>query len=83
MRKTTCHANEVGVDEKSYGRAEARLVVLGFQAPSLTKVETSAPTLSRKGRSILPSCAANHRFVLESSNVGMSSVPSNGRESRR
>ncbi|CAE7817945.1 RE1 [Symbiodinium sp. CCMP2592] len=54
---------------KADGRAKARLVVLGFQAPNLTEVETAAPTLSRTGRHVLLSCVANHGFTLESGDV--------------
>ena len=54
---------------KATGKAKARLVVLGYQAHNLTSVETTAPTLSRAGKHVLLTCAANAGFCLESGDV--------------
>ena len=54
---------------KSSGTAKARLVVLGFQQPDLTTVQTAAPTLSRTGRYALLAAASNRGFKLESGDV--------------
>ena len=54
---------------KSDGSPKARLVALGFQAPNLTRVETSAPTMSRLGRYLLLSLCANFKFLLKSGDV--------------
>ena len=54
---------------KSSGTAKARLVVLGFQQPNLTTVQTAAPTLSRTGRYALLAAASNRGFKLESGDV--------------
>ena len=54
---------------KSSGTAKARLVVLGFQQPNLTTVQTAAPTLSRTGRYALLAAASNRGFKLASGDV--------------
>ena len=54
---------------KSDGRAKARLVVLGFQAPNLVETQASSPTLSKLGKLLLLTVVANNRWMLESADV--------------
>ena len=49
--------------------AKARLVVLGYQAPNLTQVMASSPTMSRLGRYVLLTLCANYKFKLKSGDV--------------
>ena len=45
-------------------KAKARLVVLGYQDPSLTEVLRDAPTLTREGRNIILQCVASNMWTL-------------------
>ena len=54
---------------KSDGRAKARLVVLGFQAPNLVETQSSSPTLSKLGKMLLLTAVANNKWMLESADV--------------
>jgi len=49
--------------------AKARLVVLGYQHPELTQLQTSAPTLSRLGRNMLLSAGVNLGLTLEAGDI--------------
>ena len=54
---------------KSSGAAKARLVILGYQSPTLLTTQSSSPTLSRLGKFLLLSAVANNRWMLESADV--------------
>ncbi|CAE6957766.1 RE1 [Symbiodinium sp. CCMP2592] len=54
---------------KSSGTAKARLVILGYQSPTLLTTQSSSPTLSRLGKYLLLSVVANQRWLLESADV--------------
>ena len=54
---------------KSDGTAKARLVVLGYQAPNLTEVQASAPTMNRLSRNVLLMICANQGFDIMSGDV--------------
>ena len=54
---------------KSSGLAKARLVVLGFQAPNITEVETASPTLSKLSKHMLLSLAANLGYRIKSGDI--------------
>ena len=54
---------------KASGDAKARLVVLGFQAPNITEVETSSPTMSKVARHLILSIAASMKFKIKSGDV--------------
>ena len=54
---------------KGSGAAKARLVVLGFQAPNITEVETASPTMSKLGRNLVLTATAAKHFVLKSGDV--------------
>ena len=45
--------------------AKARLVVLGFMAPSLTEVETASPTMSKTSRNLVLAVASCLGFILK------------------
>ena len=45
---------------KSDGPANARLVVLGYQSPTLVESQASSPTLSKLGKMIILSIVANN-----------------------
>ena len=49
--------------------AKARLIVLGFQHPDLTELQTAAPTLSRNGRNIILQIMAVHRLLMEAGDI--------------
>ena len=46
-------------------KAKARLVILGYQHPDLTKLATAAPTIARNSRWMLFATVALHGFLLE------------------
>eukprot|EP00438_Fugacium_kawagutii_P006161 Skav207449 [mRNA] locus=scaffold3545:28907:32044:+ [translate_table: standard] len=50
-------------------KEKARLVVLGYQAHNLTKVQASAPSMCRLSRNLLLAICANNRFTLLSGDV--------------
>ena len=54
---------------KSDGAAKSRLVVLGYQAPNLTEVQASAPTMSRLSRNFLLMMCANKKLRICSGDV--------------
>ncbi|CAE7892802.1 RE2, partial [Symbiodinium necroappetens] len=54
---------------KSDGRAKARLVVLGYQSPTLVESQASSPTLSKLGKMLILSIVANNSWMLESADV--------------
>ena len=54
---------------KSDGTSKARLVVLGFQAPNITEVQTAAPTMAKVSRSLILTIAANRGFKLKAGDV--------------
>eukprot|EP00438_Fugacium_kawagutii_P004153 Skav203992 [mRNA] locus=scaffold3297:153239:156406:+ [translate_table: standard] len=53
----------------SPGNEKARLVVLGYQAPNLTEVQASAPTMSRLSRNLMLMVCANMKFKMQSGDV--------------
>ncbi|CAE7712174.1 unnamed protein product [Symbiodinium sp. CCMP2592] len=54
---------------KSSGLAKARLVILGYQSPTLLTPQSSSPTLSRLGKFLLLTTVANCQWILESADV--------------
>eukprot|EP00435_Cladocopium_sp_Y103_P052546 s1130_g16.t1 len=54
---------------KSDGTAKARLVILGFQQPNLTEVQSSAPTLARISRNMLLATCINLGLRLRAGDV--------------
>ena len=54
---------------KSSGLAKARLVILGFQAPNITEVESASPTMSKLSKHMLLSIAANCQFRIRAGDV--------------
>eukprot|EP00438_Fugacium_kawagutii_P004377 Skav222545 [mRNA] locus=C9257715:1360:1842:- [translate_table: standard] len=54
---------------KSDGTPKARLVVLGYMAPNLTKVQSSAPTMARLSRNLLLATCANRKFRVQAGDV--------------
>ena len=54
---------------KSSGLAKARLVVLGFQAPNITEVETASPTLSKLSKHMILALAANLGYRIKSGDI--------------
>ena len=46
-------------------KGKARMVVLGYQHPEQTQLETASPTISRNSRHMLFATTAIHGFVLE------------------
>ena len=54
---------------KSSGLPKARLVILGFQAPNITEVESASPTMSKLSKHMLLSVAANCRFRIRAGDV--------------
>eukprot|EP00434_Breviolum_minutum_P042849 symbB.v1.2.038157.t2/scaffold5850.1/size23116/1 len=54
---------------KSDNSAKARLVVLGYQAPNLTQVETAAPTMTKLSRNLLLSLSANLGLPMKAGDV--------------
>ncbi|CAL1130588.1 unnamed protein product [Cladocopium goreaui] len=54
---------------KSDQTAKARLVVLGYQAPNLTQVQASAPTMAKLSRNMVLAICANERFTVRAGDV--------------
>ena len=54
---------------KSDNSAKARLVVLGYQAPNLTEVQTAAPTMAKLSRNLLLTLSANLGLPLRAGDV--------------
>lgn len=54
---------------KSTGEAKARLVILGFQAPNITEIETASPTMSKVARHLILSIAASLKFRIKCGDV--------------
>eukprot|EP00439_Symbiodinium_sp_Y106_P046021 s3318_g5.t2 len=54
---------------KSTGLEKARLVILGYQSPTLLSTQSSSPTLSRLGKLLLLTTVANNKWLLESADV--------------
>ena len=54
---------------KSTGASKARLVVLGYMAGNLTKVETHSPTMSKAGKYALLAAFANNKFRVKAGDV--------------
>ena len=54
---------------KSSGLAKARLVILGFQAPSITEVAIASPTLSKMSKRMILAIAANLGYRTKSGDI--------------
>ena len=54
---------------KSTGKAKARLCVLGFQDPDLTKVPRDSPTLSAASEALIVQWVASHKYRLISGDI--------------
>ena len=54
---------------KSTGLAKARLVILGYQSPTLLSTQSSSPTLSRLAKLLLLTVVSNKKWLLESADV--------------
>ncbi|CAK0810363.1 unnamed protein product, partial [Prorocentrum cordatum] len=50
-------------------KPKARLVILGYQHPSLTELSTAAPTLGKLARNMLFQVCAQHKFKLKFGDV--------------
>ena len=55
--------------ESSTREAKARLVILGYQHPRLTALNTAAPTVSRMARHMFYSAVAHHQLTMESADA--------------
>ena len=64
-------------------KAKARLVILGFQHPDLTSLDTAAPTLTRAGRHFVLSAIALQGLTMENSDATSAFIQADGSEEER
>ena len=59
----------MGLDVKNEWKAKARLCVLGFQDPDLTKVPRDISTLSTASEALITQWVASHKYRLISGDL--------------
>ena len=69
MRMRFVLAWKVDPDTPGGKKGKARLVVLGFEDPSLGQEEVSAPTLNKRSKQLLMQVAAQQRRTLKKGDV--------------
>ena len=61
-------------------KAKARMVILGYQHPELTEIETASPTLSRTGKHLVLQWAAINKATVEAADATSAFLQGDGQE---